>query len=66
MDIVSLKQGGTDRSPLGRWRPSVSMGRPVLAGPKLEQLPGLLKPASFARLSSAGGNYHQGGLQIGK
>ncbi len=51
MNIVSTKQDGTDRSLLGRKRPWVSMGRPVLPPEKLEQLPGLVKPASYARLS---------------
>ena len=55
-NIVNTKQDGTDRLALGRWRPWISMGRPVLPGPKLEQLPGLIKPASFARLSRAGGS----------
>ena len=55
-NIVNTKQDGTDRLALGRWRPWISMGRPVLPGPKLEQLPGLVKPASFARLSRAGGS----------
>jgi hypothetical protein len=50
MNIVNTKQGGTDRSRLGRMRSSVSMGRPVLPPEKLEQLPGLLKPESSARL----------------
>jgi hypothetical protein len=36
-------------------RSQVSMGRPVLPPEKLEQLPGLSKPASSARLSRGGG-----------
>ena len=51
MNIVNTKQDGTDRTPLARWRPFCSMGRPILAPQKLEQLPGLTKPASYARLS---------------
>jgi len=55
MNIVKTKQDGIDRCCLGRERPCVSMGRPVLPPQKLEQLPGLTKPASFARPSYTGG-----------
>jgi len=51
MNMVNTKQDGTDRLALGHQSPWVSMGRPVLAPQKLEQLPGLTKPASYARLS---------------
>ena len=52
--LFNTKQDGTGRSPLGPWRPFCSMDRPIVAPKKLEQLPGLTKPASYARLSYAG------------
>src|SRR6516164_806182 len=62
----SYEKDGTGRTPLGRCRPFCSKGRPVLAPQKLEQLPGLSKPAFFARPSQVGADQkHQGGFSVG-